>query len=504
MSSKQAFTILSLAVSAAAASAAPTIQPWTTYQGNALHTGYVPVTLDAQKFAKAWAVAIGAGSNLNAVVAADGMVFVTNTGYFSSQGLFVLKARDGSTLWSQAFPDIFSVNPPAYDNGAVYIQTVNNTPGTFVWGYDVATGATIFQTALTAQWEHYLAPTIVDHTLYMDGGEYGGMYSVNGATGAQNWFDSQLSQYDQWTPAVQGRYAYGYLGEMGLVTVDRATGVNRSVIADPSFSWSGYSMNVAPALGSQNDALVYNGGRLIAFDLATQSIRWTQSDGFDSQPSVVPGVVYATDKGALTARSEATGAALWSLALPNETLAGPLVVTDSHVFVSGAAATYAVDLGTHKATWSYPAAGQLSLSEGNLYIAGADGTLTAISVGSARSGGANLALKLADKVVTGGANSYFDFVAGVSNKGPSNATNVVLDIKVPTTVGVASLDPACRLSGQDIHCAWTSLASGQMLKPTFQLVPEKSGTFAVSGAVSATQYDPFSRNNKSVAKITVN
>jgi outer membrane protein assembly factor BamB len=167
-----------------AASGQPSVQPWTTYQGNALHTGYVPVTLDASQFTKSWSVPIGdSGAALQQATEADGMVYVSQSGYFSDQGLYVLNAQDGSVLWNLPFPNIFSVNPPAYDNGKVYIQTVNNSGDTWVRAYEASSGTQVFQAAADAQWENYLAPTIVDHTLYVDGGTYGGMYSFNGRTG---------------------------------------------------------------------------------------------------------------------------------------------------------------------------------------------------------------------------------------------------------------------------------------------------------------------------------
>jgi outer membrane protein assembly factor BamB len=214
--------------STALAASAP-VSPWTTYQGNVLHTGYVPITLNPSKFTPLWNVTIGSsGAALHQVTEADGLVFLTQNGYFSDQGLYVLAAKNGARIWSLAFPGIFSVNPPAYDDGNVYIQTVDNSGDTWVRGYVAASGTPIFQSAADAQWENYLAPTIVDHTLYMDGGTYGGMYSFNGATGAQNWF-APLAQFDEWTPAVDAKYAYSYLGgdysgEPALLTaVSRST-----------------------------------------------------------------------------------------------------------------------------------------------------------------------------------------------------------------------------------------------------------------------------------------
>jgi hypothetical protein len=479
---------------------AQTLQPWTTYQGNATHTGYVPVSLNAAEFKKAWSVTVGGSATLQPVTAADGMVYVSQTGYFSEQGLFVLRAQDGSVLWNVNFPNIFSVNPPAYDNGKVYIQTGNHSGDTWLRAYDAGSGALVFQAPHEAQWERYLAPTIVDQTVYVNGGYYGGMYSFNGASGQQNWFAS-LSQYDQWTPAVDATYAYSYVGETGLNVVKRSDGQLAYQIADPNFNWNGYSMNLAPVLGTQNDLVVFNGGRLISFDLANRKIRWTVQDGFYSQPSLTNGVIYAVNNGALSVRREDTGAALWSWAPPGDTLAGPVIVTDSHVFVAGAATTYAVDLGTRTAAWSYPQAGALALSEGTLYISGSNGLLTAVAVGDQTVGGADLRLSLKSEWVATEASGYFAFRARVSNKGPSNATRVALSIRVPSGLGVSQLDRACRFARQIINCQYNSLAAEQALTASFNLVPARSGAFYVAGKVSATQLDPALRNNQQVAEV---
>ena len=58
-----------------------------------------------------------------------------------------------------------------------------------------------------------------------------------------------------------------------------------------------------------------------------------------------------------------------------------MIVTDSHVLISGGANVYAVNLTTHLADWTFNASGHLALSESVLYIAGADGKLSAVDMG---------------------------------------------------------------------------------------------------------------------------
>ncbi len=360
-------------------------ETWPTYQANAQHSGFVPVALDTSKFAPRWQRPVGDGSPLNPIAVGDGRLFVTTLGYFSNAGLFVHDADTGNELWRVTYGDVFSVNPPAYHAGKVFLQTGNHASDTYLRAYFADSGALAFQAAHAAQWESYLAPTIVDGTVYVDGGYYGGMYAFDENNGARRWFAGFLPQYDQWTPAVDASYAYAYLGEYSpaLYAVNRADGTLAFRIDDPNFDWNGWSMDGAPVLGGANDVFAIHNGRLIRFDLTGRRIAWELPRTFTGQPSVAHGVVYAIDSGALTAWSQTTGAFLWSFGLPTEKLVGPIVVTETHALVPGERATYAVDLLSHTSDWSYPLTGALALAGGSLYIASYSGVLAAIDAGPA-------------------------------------------------------------------------------------------------------------------------
>jgi hypothetical protein len=55
-------------------------------------------------------------------------------------------------------------------------------------------------------------------------------------------------------------------------------------------------------------------------------------------------------------------------------------VTDTHVLVCSATEVHAVSLEARESAWSYPIAGHLALADGNLYVASADGAVTAIAM----------------------------------------------------------------------------------------------------------------------------
>ena len=382
------FLLICASVLACPADVLADVPPWGNYQADPAHTGHMPVSLNPADFALRWSVPVGSSHSLNPVTAAEGLVFVTKRIYFDEvDTAFALNAETGAIVWSKNFGDIHSVNPPAYAYGNVYFQTGNHDNDSYLRAYNAQSGEFVFRSPYSAQWDRYYAPTIKDGKVYVGGGYYGGMYRFDAYSGQQNWW-TDLNGYDQWTPAVDHKYAYAYIGRSsgsvssaGLHVVNRDTGAEVSFIEDTDFDWYGWSMNQAPVIGNNDNVLVIQDSRLVSFDLSTEQIGWQLSRSFTGQPSVANGVVYALDSGALTAWDEATGAFLWGWEAPGgANLTGTFIVTDSHIFTRSSSMTYAVDLATHDDVWSYAQGGNLTLSEDVLYITGSAGHLTAISV----------------------------------------------------------------------------------------------------------------------------
>jgi len=294
--------------------------------------------------------------------------------------LFALRALDGATLWSKGFGSIFSVNPPSYAYGTVYVQTGNHDIDTWLRAFDGDTGEELFKAPHDAQWERYYAPTIYDRKAYVDGGYYGGMYGFDAFSGDQLWFTA-LPQYDQWTPAVSAGLAYAYVGSYtpGLYAQDRPTGAGAFFVADPQFDWNGWSMDLAPVLGEHDDVIAIHNGRLISFNTASPSIRWQVQSQFAGQPSLAHDRIYAIDGGRLRVLDEVTHEDLWSWQAPGGALTGPMIVTERYVFASTESSVYAVDLASRQSVWSYPVGGQLAIADNTLYVAATDGKLTALA-----------------------------------------------------------------------------------------------------------------------------
>jgi hypothetical protein len=384
------------------------------YQGNAAHTGYIPVSFDPNDFTLDWEVTLGPlGQPLTPVTAVDGRVFVSKAPWyeFEQPDLYGLDADSGEILWSHDFGDVYSVNPPAYDAGQVYVQVVDNTPGTFVYVYDASTGVRLHQEPMTAQWEKYFAPTIVAGTAYMNGGWGGGMYAFNFLEEPpQRWF-IDLAQVEGWTPAVDGVNAYAFTAknqpyDAALTVVSCRDGTEVMTILDPGSVDSDSTVNLAPVLGGRGDVLVIHHSRLISFDVVNGAINYAIEDefGHSGQASVAKGVLYMINDFAMEARDQNTGALLWSWFPPGDfKVFNTIIVTDEHalVFVRDAwpigdyyeaIAVHAIDLETHQSVWSYevpwninqgiPPTGHLAWSEGRLFISRSDGVLTALELSS--------------------------------------------------------------------------------------------------------------------------
>jgi hypothetical protein len=351
------------------------------------------------------------------VTAVNGRVFASLLIYFENgqDDFFALDAVDGSILWSKDFGDVFSVNPPAYSAGKVYLQVGNHSTDTHLYTFDAVSGTLIDDGSHAAQWERYYAPTIVGGTAYINGGYYGGMYAFNFAeVPEQRWFKN-LTQYDDWTPAADGIFAYAYTGHQysvpaKLTVVRSLDGVEEFTIDDPNFDWLGWSMNLAPVLGGQNDVLVVQANRLLSFDLGTENIRYEIPDKFGGhrwnyyagQPSVAKGVVYVINDGKLDARAQSDGSHLWTWTPPSPYRAeGTIIVTNDHALLvtiddehivtpEEGSAIHAIDLTTHLSVWSHQfppvgifevaVGGDIAWSEGRLYFAREDGVLTAFKL----------------------------------------------------------------------------------------------------------------------------
>jgi hypothetical protein len=343
----------------------PLPQAWSTHQGTPSHHGYQAIALPPG--APVLSVRVPVGTT-HPVVFGAGALFYAQSAYFASgNALVAVDERTGGERWRKNFGNIYSTNPPAFFDGRVYVQTGNHSGDTYLHAYDGATGNQVFKSPFQAQWENYLAPTVSGDSVYINGGSYGGAYAFHRTTGAQQWFTG-LAQYDGWTPAVDGAYAYAYVGGV-LEILDKATGLKLGSIDDPLFDWMGWTMDGAPLLGGYGNAIVCEGSHMTSFDLASRSVMWTRTDCGGHNPAAGNGLVFATHGTTLTAIHELTGATVWTASFASN-LRENLIVTRTHVIVSDQSSTHLVRLDDQAIETSIPVSGKKTLApDGRLAIA---------------------------------------------------------------------------------------------------------------------------------------
>jgi len=364
----------------------PGAPEWSTFQGNAAHTGYVPVTLDPDQFGTRWQLTVpsfvyfNGQFNLATVTTAGGSFFIAGGNAVTAHSEY-----DGSQLWRYDFSGLPfpSSNPPAVSDGTVYVAAGQQS-STFFFALKASDGSVVFRSPMSSQWENYLAPTVGPGGVYTDAGTYGGLYAFD-YQGNQLYFAS-TSQQSTWTPAVDGTSVYAYTGDR-LQVFDPVSGAVKASIADPTFTNYIYEIGGSAVLGAPNSvfAAAYgnkflNGGTignsLVHFNVKTQSVDWSVKGDYPATPAYDSGVVYIVNNNPLRveARTEGDASLNWSWTPPaagDTEFKSEVLLTQNVVIVSTNLSTYAIDRGTHHTVWSYPAAGNLALSSnGILYVEG--------------------------------------------------------------------------------------------------------------------------------------
>lgn len=391
------------------------IDEWETHQRNAAHDGYVPITLDPSKFAKAWQWKYVPSSepfpgasfnNINAVATSDGSVYVSTGAYFTEGRMYSLNEATGQVRWNVSFGVQPGLNPPSYHDGRIYIATTGHQD-TYLWSFDASDGSFKFKSPFDGQWPAVLAPTAYDGQVYVSGGYFGGsVYAYDRMVGTRLWMGNNGGDDDMSTPAVDENNAYYHTGA-SLVIWNRMTGQTVATIADPFATPMGYSYHGSPMLGGRNNVIAFAGSAfsgtgfpsgehydqrvLSSFNIGTKAWEWATRDAYLTHPAVAKGVIYAARNrpNYLDAIDEATGRILWSWSpMPDQgdtEFHRNIIVTRNLLFVSTNAAVYAIDLATHKPVWRYPVPGMLAISANRtLYI----------NSGATRSDGSLIAIKL--------------------------------------------------------------------------------------------------------------
>jgi len=344
---------------------------WPTFGNGPAHTGYVPGVLGGAFFSDRWSQVMG--NSLYQVAIGGGQIYAV--GWNGTPFLAALRESSGQKAWQYSFASAFSINPPTYDSGAVFLQRCNHSSDTQIWSIDAKTGQVKWSTPTSAQWESYMAPTIADGKIWVNGGYYGGMYGFNESTGTQLFFLS-LEQYDHWTPAYYNGKVYSFVASI-FRQHDPITGaVGWSLNLGQQYV---YGDTATPVI-SDDLAFFRTSTNLTAVNLSAHQVAWGAPGYFQGFPAVANGIVYAISNNTVAAFSIA-GQYLASYSA-DTTLQNQPIVTQDALIVASSGSTYVFDLFSRQLRQTIPNGGALSLANGILYIASSSGTLSALSSGS--------------------------------------------------------------------------------------------------------------------------
>lgn len=391
---------------------------WQTTAGNPQHTSYVPMAVDAAAFAPRWVSRVGRtagntdfGTDL---VTVGGRVVVAQKTAADLQALFALDETDGSLSWQKEFSDGGFPSPMLVANGSLYVRTGATGVDTRFYGLDPATGAELFAPVHAVHGPSGRTPVALDgNVLFKDAvvdpntgtreeynlyaGDTGALLTVPSCLRDVEMAQKKPSGFLAMTlaPATRGSKAYIASGA-GIEVVDfgvaqSCTHLNMGsdVYSDLALGPTDHPLyNTCYSFGNSSPDTLFN------VEPATLEHWVAQSSGTGAcspgRFAVSGNTVYLINPtGGIDARSEATGALLWTASLAGlEAGLGQVVATDNMLFVKGSR-LHAIDTATHKVVWSLgQVGGYLSLSpSGVLYLVNREGnafntqwTLVAINV----------------------------------------------------------------------------------------------------------------------------
>lgn len=377
------------------------LKGWLTHQREAGHSGYVRVNLDPSKFASGWEWRASTPSYISAAVASDGVVYFSRQNKRSNgvapsnddvMSVFALNETDGSLRWRYR-DNLYqhSYGAPSLDANRVYISAVNYFQEGAIWSLYRSTGEIFQKFYFDSGFVNHYSPTTYDGQAFTYGGKTGN--AVYGFTPGTN------AGYSQWTIATphspngssiiaaDDTSVYFHSGR-GLSVARRSNGSLIHEIEDTVFADNGPDYDASPMLLSKTSVVAYSGTtmlnntlgiegghqrHLVNYDVLNGKVVWISEKTYKTVPAFANGVIYAARNGAssLDAIDARTGAILWSWEPPTgQTFIRNTIATDNLLFVSTDKNTYAIDIATRTAIWSYPVGGALSLSPGYiLYIA---------------------------------------------------------------------------------------------------------------------------------------
>ena len=362
---------------------------WTTYGNNPGHTGYFPGTLNGLPFVMKWRTPMP-NFNITQPAIGGGRVYVTSGWYYGNMYLIALDAETGQAIRTNNFGSWYSINPPTYSDGAVYVQRTDSMSGQIsqMVRFDATTLATNWMTTFTSQGSYYYAPVVVNGTVYADTGYYVELTGYNRTNGAVRFSVPLIGNgCDEWTPAFYNDKVYTWVN--GFFSEHNPnTGARLWTLTNATQSEFLYSMERTLAV-ADGRAYFTSKTKLMAVDLTGRTNLWEVTGSFSGTPSVANGIVYAISNSVVNAyTTNGVFVRRYDTASSVERLIGQLIVTDDVLLTAGSYGVYVFRLadGVRQqliSSFRTPCycyyGSRISLANNTLYVSSGDGGVYAYS-----------------------------------------------------------------------------------------------------------------------------
>ena len=353
---------------------------WSTHQGNAAHTGYVPIIVGGTDFPQLWQWQYDLnGSPVNYPASGNGIIYTSMDVYFGDASLVAISEEDGSELWRHEFTDIPGLNPPAVGDNYVYVS-VTGHDDTYLYGLNKETGELVTKTGFSFQWGNELAPTPYGDRVYQTGGYDGGStYAIRTSDGLTLWEETTGSSWGLDTPAVDDDWVYVYYDQT-LSKINRSNGDLDITIHDENDTSISHYYTGSPVIGDNNMVYAFSGAAngngssehivarvITAFDMTDNAVAWSTSDRYIPYFALADGIIYAgcDDPLQLQALDAKSGTLLWTWEPTSGTDTGfhrNIIATSDLIFASTDKYTYAISRSSHQTVWSTEEPGMLSIT----------------------------------------------------------------------------------------------------------------------------------------------
>lgn len=366
---------------------------WSTFQGNPGHTGYVAASFSAANFADAWTITTPNAPS--AVAATSGKIFYNVVQADRHVYTRAIATSDGSALWgfdlggNNVYPSTLPYGP-SYANGRVASMAPNDTSSAApLQVINASNGGYVSTVNYDAQFSRGSVLTPVGNDLYFASGYYGNVvYAANAVTGDRIWRTADNSQYGGYVmegESIAVDQDYEYFFKAGSLLILSRSGKVLQAIENPFFtknfiSYSGEYVG-APMLDGAGHIFTfsenYSAGQalpIVSFALNNNKPLWRTSYSYTGQPATRNGFIYAIRSASaiIDMIDVSTGLVAKSMQVSDaDNLTSNIIVSDSHIFVANAKATFAIDMGNANApiAWKTSFGGNLALTpDGYLVI----------------------------------------------------------------------------------------------------------------------------------------